>query len=247
MVNKNRPKTNKAEEIFYKLSFNPNFQNDIKTFRNKFNIPENGFRKELDLKDWLAKRDKYLDKLIAKGKITNKDSNPIDMLVYLLSQTTILKKYDLPITSASQDVLENYILSNGGIPLSLRSENLGCEFVVPEEIKLQNTKQSFVEIRIYDKASQSDVFNYVKDNWNFIKTILSLNKEKSKRIRITKNKERDEIIFKLSRKSREKLGLERGNYKDIKISSIMEEKYGIYVTPENIRKIISKQRKLRNL
>jgi hypothetical protein len=249
MVGKKRIKTNKAEEVFYRLSFKPDFRNDLKLFRHKFDIPQNGFKNELDLKDWLAKRDKYLDKLIAKGKITNKDSKPIDMLDYLLSQIFILKKYKIPITSASQDVLENYILSNNKIQLPLRSENLCCEIITPEEIKLENTKQPFIELRIFDRASQSDVCDYVKDNWHFIKTILRLKKKDGQNGRIRKivNKERNEIIFNLYRKTREELGIGRGEYKDIKISSIMKKEYGIEITPENIRKIISRQRKLRGM
>jgi len=250
MIDKNNLKTNKAEEVFYRLSLKPNFQNDIKTFRNKFNIPENGFKNEVVLKNWLSKRDKFLDKLIVKKKITNEDPKPIDTLGYLLSQIAILKKYGIPITSASQDVLENYILSNNKIPLPLRSENLCCEIMTPEETKSQYATQFFVELRIYDKASQSDVFDCIKKNWRFIKTILRVKKESSKqekRIRKMVNKERDEIIFKLSQKSRKELEIKRGDYKDIKISSIMKEKYGIHVTSENIRKIISRQRKLRNL
>lgn len=248
--NKNKLKTNKVEEVFYRLSFKPDFQDDIKVLRNEFNIPENGFRKELDLKEWLAKLDKFLDRLIAKGKITNRDSKPIDMLDYLLSQIAILKKYGIPITSASQDVLENYILSNNKIKLPLRSENLCCEIVTPERIKSQDGTQSFVELRIYNKASQSDVFNCVKKNWKFIKTILKAKKEdnkQDKRIRKMVNKERDEIIFKLSQKSRKELEMKRGEYKDVKIHSIMREKYGISVGFDNIRAIISRQKKLRNL
>lgn len=250
MVGKKRIKTNKAEEVFYRLSLKPNLQNDLRAFRSKFDIPQSGFKKDLDLKDWLAKRDKYLDKLMAKGKITNRDSKPIDMLDYLLSQIAILKKYGIPITSASQDVLENYILSNNKIPLSLRSENLCCEIVTPEGTKSQNTSQSFIELRIYDKASQSDVFDCIKKNWKFIKTILKVKKGSNKqerRIRKMVNKKRDEIIFKLSQKSRKELGVERGNYKDIVIYSIMKEKYGVSISPENVRKIISRQRGLRDL
>lgn len=249
MVAKKRIKTNKAEEVFYRLSFKPDFRNDLKVFRTKFDIPQDGFKKELDLKNWLAKRDKFLDKLIVKGKITNKDSKPVDMLDYLLSQIAILKKHKIPITSTSQDVLENYILSNNKIKLPLRSENLCCEIITPEEIRLENTKQPFIELRIFDKASQSDVCDYVKDNWHFIKTILRLKKKDRQggRIRKVINKERDEIIFKLYQKSREELGMKRGDYKDIRIHSIMKEKYGISISPENVRKVISRQRKLRGM
>lgn len=217
----------KGEEVFYRFSLRPAFNHDLVELRKKYKIPSGGFTDQNYIETWLRKFDKAFDRV-----------------EYYLDTAKFLSKHKLPLTRASSDLLDEHLLSNNKIKFRPSSLDFCCIVEPPGKEETDNFSISpqFVRIRIYPDASISDVVAYVKKNWWSIRKLLG----SRKRIRKTLYKEVYAEIFELSQKSREELGLRRGDYRDVKISQMIKEKYGLNFSPEYIRKIISTQRKLRN-
>ena len=233
----NKQKDKKGKELLYRASLGKEFQENIKKLRKKFSIPLNGYKSKEQVKKW------------------HKENNFDAMLDLWIAQEKIAKKYNLPISSAFLFLLMDYTLSNNKVSFHSYSDIYVCELDNPAEKTTSQTElvwkeseQPFIKILVSDIASIEDVQIFIKDKWKDIQQELGKKRLKpKKRIRESKNKKRDELIFELSKKTREELGLKKKDFKDMKISSIMKEKYKIDVSPDNIRKIIQKQRELRGL
>ncbi len=67
------------------------------------------------------------------------------------------------------------------------------------------------------------------------------NYSKLKRLR-SHNWKKNRLVFSLYSQSRRVLGLKKGELKEIKVSSILREKHGVYLEPENVKVIAHRMR-----
>ena len=257
-----KSKTDKAQELFYRASLRPSFQQDLILLRKIKGIPDEGIKTFDDLRKWDIGYLSDLSALLDTEVIKVKAKKHIDwwkkIVEFKTNASEILIKNGLPNTSGAYKLLESYVLSNnkkveGITPRKTENLFISCD-VDParlENPKLKTHGRAMVKIEIYDTASLQEVQDFIQANWKFIGSIFNsvLGKKKQTRIRRMKNKITDELVFELMNKPRSELGLIRGKayYKDIAVSKILLNKYGIKISPENIRTKFSRQRKLRNL
>jgi len=203
----------KAEEMIYKLSLNRDFRLEIKKIREKYGIPPKGFSNREDIKKWFSR--------LKKGGYSK----------FLYSYDPIIKKYNL---YDFDNLLESYIFhdlipENHFFPT--KEEDFFCSWGF-------DTKyiRPSAQISIYQGASREYVIRYLTRHWKEIKAKLN-----NPKIRSTKddNKVRNNLIFELWGQSREKLGLKRGEYRDVKIAQTLN-KVGYELSPANVRKIASR-------
>ena len=248
---RNKKIPNKAGELFYRASLKEAFRNDVLNIRVMFGIPRDGFKSPEAAKKWFSD---YINNKLSDPPGTN----------YFVEQRNFLIKHKLPL--GASPLFNSYILLNGKQYIYLNFSDEICEVdtnvttgieiespisvrvISPIETKWHASGQAFVKLFISDKATPSDIQRYIKNNWPTIREALKqqLGNKPLVRVRTATHKERDKKILELYNLSRKELGLEKGvlgQYKDIAVASKMAE-LGYKVTPENVRKIISRQKKL---
>lgn len=234
-----KKETDKAEELFYKTALNTKFQQDLRVYRKKFDMPENGFQSKEDVENWL--------KTMEKSKDLKKYP-----LGYVQEQVNILKKYRLPLTLHT--LLEEYIWTNNKFKAYPRTPYFGCDIELPwlpdsKEEMWRKSGQPFVKLLIFGGATQRDVLRYIQKSWGFINKLLNEQAGKPiKRIRKTTEKKRDELIFQLSKMPKQELEKRLGEkafYKEMAIRKLLLRDYGIEVNSDHIKQIVAHQRKLR--
>lgn len=248
---KNKQTPNKAEELFYRASLREAFRADVLKIRTMFGIPGNGFKSAEAAKKWLS------------DYISNKQPDPPGTN-FFVEERNFLIKHRLPLNAST--LFHSHILLNGEQHIYQNLDDGICEIddnvgtiaevespisiriISPTETKWHISGQSFVKLFISASATPTDVQRYIKNNWSMIQEAFKkqLGNKQLVRVRMATHKKRDENILELYSLSRQELGLRKGQYKDIAVASRMAE-LGYKVTPENVRKIISRQKKLRSL
>ncbi|PIR86462.1 hypothetical protein COU13_00805 [Candidatus Kaiserbacteria bacterium CG10_big_fil_rev_8_21_14_0_10_43_70] len=224
-----------VEEMLYRATLKQSFQSDVEEIRRIYGIPECGFKNRSAAEKWWLGEDEKLH-----------SSADFDQGIW-----DLLSKHYLP--QGANGLLESYVLINNFKFLPKLAHNFFiCEY---EEILLTpsamekrwlNSNKKFIRLYISEDTSLPMVKAYLDEHWRSIRKLVFLKTKKQKTIRRSKNSKRDELIWKLYQKTRIELGLTRGEYKDVRVSTILELKYGIKVTPENIRKIVQRMRTLRD-
>jgi hypothetical protein len=141
----------------------------------------------------------------------------------------IIKKHRIAVLYANK--LEDFILNGNLFQIYPSLADVFCSLDTKNDVK----------IIVHDYANKDDVLNFVNKNWDLIREKQS--KHLGKRIKASKHTERDRIIVEVYSRSVEELGLKRGMHRDIRVAQILRENYGIKVTPENIRRIVSQFKK----
>lgn len=221
----------KYKELFYQLSFNREFAKDISDWRIKFGIPKNGFNKNEDQRKWFG-------------------SLPSKKYGEFIKYDWIIQKHKISATNL-QNFLEEYIINGGNIENVWKTNTnaIFCDFDIGKEakklLKINNTPYLNKTIYIFNHCTLKDIQNLIKSQWPKIKKSLEEKVgEKPKKIRLSVNKTRDDRIRQLYKLSRQELNVKKGEYKEIKISNIIEEELGIEISPENVRKIAQKKKLL---
>ena len=172
-------KNSKHKELFYNLSFNKDFCEDIVKYRIKFGIPPQGFDNMTAQKKWFGNMTDYKN---------------------FINYDHILLKYKIP-SQELENYFEQYIM-NGGRPgmewdeWPTHAENVFCQKSLSSKHirQLKKFQVPFVkfELYIFDNASLKDVEKVLRKNWNGIKKSIAKQRgEKSTRIRASVNKNRD--------------------------------------------------------
>jgi hypothetical protein len=215
---------NKWEEIFHRVILRDSFNNDVKKSRKSLGIPIAGFFSEEKRLKWLSK------------------NNILDVWA---SELELLKRYNLPLTCRS--MLSNYLFFNGEVKLHSMQKP-----VIATIDKYTNNKnaykefgQPFVKLYIFDDSNLKGVQKFIKDNWETVKGMFFEQRQidipEVKRMR---NKQRDKEVFQMYQKSREQLGLKKGESKDRVVANLLKVKYP-GLTDDNVRKIVGEQKALR--
>jgi hypothetical protein len=228
------------DEMLQRVVQRISFQTDIKDIRKEYKIPAYGFTSNLDFEKWWTGKVLSFDE---KGELNSKMDN-------------ILIKYNLPLGAAL--LLEMYIATNDFYILpKLPQDFFSCEFeeinnslpvgsFSPIEATWKKSGKKFIRLYIGEDASLPMVKNYLDHHWQLVKQDVFGKLKGEKVIRKTETNKRNQLIWYYYQKSRKELGLKRGEYKDIRISTILERDHGIKVEPENIRKIVQRMKKLRD-
>jgi hypothetical protein len=229
----------KVHKLVRMASLKPAFQQEVKQFRASFNLPPGGQTSETEVLKWFKENDRILNVMAfwkketacgRKGEIGTGD--------YIDEEYRILKKFNLPFTG--REILESLLVSDGKIVFKTSAE---CEIEVPSLEEYRDRGQKFLRLVIYDHLSEGEVKAYLTREWRSIRKTLG---SKSQRVRRTKYQARDSLIYDLWNHSRKALGMTSENhYKDVFIATKLKEEYRLDVSSDNIRRIVSKERKLR--
>lgn len=217
----------KTDEYFYRVTLRDDFQSAVKKCRQTCGIPATGFTTSTAARKW------------------EKSLSEVKRAEFFMCVDNIWLAYRFSYVILPR--VERYVLTNrtntsGLIGIEAFSEIDPRGLIARRHRK---NKRSFVSLLIYDRASLKEVQNYLKTIWPYVKRDLERQAGKQlSRIRTSSHKERDEDIIKLYEKSREELGLKKGEYKQIAVARIISEKYG-RVEPEHVQRIVARRRRMR--
>lgn len=256
-------KTHKVRELFQDIATGLEFRLDVAKIRSNFDIPPEGFPTFEEMDRWYVvvanKRprpkktyDDCLEWLQTKYKIPVVTTG---LIHFFVSMNKILPFTDDEVFDVCEFDRATYSI-DGESPI-LKS--------------WQRNGRPFISLYISDIASKDDVIHYLNREWEAIKSHLqnipsavafrnqdwnffekkdaSINKFvelKKKRIKVSRHRSRDEKVYFLSLMSRELLGAKKGEYKNQAIKRKLEEN-GVNLNTDNIRQIISRQKKLRHM
>jgi hypothetical protein len=168
----------------------------------------------------------------------------------------LIQKYKLP--PSSDYLLERYVISNTFLT-STKTDSFDCEYepafapfgvLDPYddsiEARWNRAGSSYVRLYISEHVNLKDAQAYLKARWSYFKKNVFNKKTGHKSIRRSKNTDRDEIIYTYQEKTRAQLGLNRGEYKDIRIAALLKTEHNINITPENVKKVMHRNKNLRD-
>ena len=211
-----KKETNKIAEKFDIASLEDSFWEEIRKFRKKFDIPENGFYKVKEVHDYLEEKEKLIydseyelrygpPYFIKKDKSRN--SRPKELKRYLDAQEKILSKFRIPFSG--REILMNYIVGNNDIKFYPEGTD-DFSWYLPSEEELENFGKPFVKFVIHDSASLSNFKDYLDREWKYIKEGLEAFGVDFKRIRIREDKDIKDFVIREFRRTRKELGLKPG-------------------------------------
>lgn len=231
MSGENKFKRGVVEEIVNRVTKRIGFQKDMKIIRKTFDIPENGFINHQLAERWW------------KNKLNIDFYKALDGIII---------EHKLPL--GSQNLLESYILINdfNFLP-KLPNDFFNCEFEeqnlyqekTPLEKKWDKSGKKYIRVYINEDCSLPMTKKYLETHWQYIKKYIFLKTKGQKIIRRSRNDKRDELVWYYYQQTREKLGLKRGDYKDIKVAKILDSEHGVKISPENVRIIALRVRRSR--
>jgi hypothetical protein len=106
-------------------------------------------------------------------------------------------------------------------------------------------KKPFVSLLIYDHASLEETQEYLQTAWKSVKKELDKQRgEPARRVRRSTHKERDGEVLELYEKSREELGLKKGEYKEIAVARMLSKKYGV-IDSDHVKRIVARMRQMK--
>ncbi len=228
------------DELLRRVSSTAAFQEKVEAIRRQYGIPIDGFIDKEEAGRWWC----------GDGRSPDQRFNFDDEI-----EATIIE-YGLPLGSAF--LLEAYVMANDRFSfVPLTPDFYNCEFeelqpdgfsdrATPLEGKWKKANRAFVRLYIPDNASLASVESYLEQHWRYIREHVFSRGQGQKTVRRTRTKVRNDLIEHYYNKSRKELELKRGEFKDIRVSSILRLKHGISVTPENIRAVMHRRRKPRD-
>ncbi len=226
----------KAEECWWKIMTREKISNLTKEYRKKLEIPENGFGDKSTMISFLK-------------------NIPKDKYKYVGEYISECKK-DMEIIEKFRFYMIEYLIT--GKRYGVISANLtGCELSL-ENLKKEGT----IDIKIGFNSSLEDIKEFIERKYSFIKAMQREYKKENKlppkkRIRISPNKERDNVIYHLSKKfssnelkellKEKNPEIENMNYlyKEDMIKRIIKNIFNINVNGETIKMVIARQKKMR--
>lgn len=249
-VNQGKQKLLNYLDSFIELDY---FQNEIKTLREKFNIPKNGFNLSEELKKEITRNVMIEAPFHIPVELENKKlelMKPINLAIREVSSKFPINDY------AIISLFKIYLFYNiklyecldglGEINLC-RTEDVKEEleeysFLAPSDEVVRIFKRKFndypVVIKLHPSISQRDLLAYIKDYWHLIRYYLSQYKDKKSKLGKIKRK-------KSSIKERNKFIYENRNLPRKKIMQLVADKFKEILDYGHIGKIISLEKKRR--
>lgn len=239
----------KVRELVSRARTRRSFDVDLAEIRAKHGIQVDGYRSEADTTGWLVARGAREAEFVLE-----KDPKVLHPVISFDDDlTAFLHKYDLP--SSARFLVRNLILNNGTIEMGSNAlcavDNMHAshDHWLSEEAQWRERGERYARILVDERASKADVLEFVRKNWGSIRReILGGTPKKQRRIRSMKNRDRDALILRYWEQSAAELDIkphDRG--KDIVVARLLRNHGYPEVTPEIVRKVVSVQKKLRDL
>jgi len=235
---KKETKLNRGEALLRKIVHSNDFQREIRTIRRKYSIHMEGFDKKKDVLNWYSKV--FIPKKIGASEGRRNS--------FLKSVDSFLSDQNLPIMDWWCKKAIEQILANGKIDF------LPPLYNTDPFVKLINTKVSkhgsYVDIRVYERATQQDVRDFVSKHWKFSKPSYRIGT--LKQIRKERSADANDRILELKEYPKETLedmakdeNLEdaSGVPREILISRIIQKELGITIDSNSIGGIIRRRKK----
>lgn len=224
----------KYQELWERLSSHQDFEPLVKKLRIRFGVDprnQNTFERVVS-KNYPAWEDAVYDILFA---LIPKYMTPEGNFLY-----TALESYAF----GGPEQVKTYFDEGIGYSLGIKIFNKSSE--IPTGYK------DGVFIFLPPYVSKTNLIEAVGMKWKEIEKILDKKNrnnhsyKKLKNLRVHSNWERDRLVYDIYNQSRQNLGLKKGELKNFGVSRILREDYDIHnVSPENVKTIVSRQKKLR--
>jgi hypothetical protein len=241
-MKKGRQKGNKSHELFWAAWYSEPFQNDLLRIRKRFDIPPEGFTG--DSPDLSSEEKRWLHNL-----------TPEDKRCFAAAIIQMAKKHQLPTTMLRIIELRlldpsHPFLDHVGFTPMCGLEQDDPVLIAGSRTDDQVWRQSglpFVTMYISDYANLAEAQKFLKDAWPRVQKLLRQKRgdQPKRRIRMTKTQKLRQFLIeehaKLKCHGRTKGGL------DMLLSRSATAKFGKPITPENIRALLSRERKRRGM
>jgi hypothetical protein len=225
---------NKGKILLERASKHKEFWEDLKTLRSDFDIPKNGFSNRKSAQKWL----------------TDFEKKPKPKPNLNAARALLFGSYKIPVPL--QDLFLDYLLTGNKFPLlNLPSPLISVvdPYASNEELLWKSAGQNYVKLLV-SETGIADVKTFWAKHQTQVKSILKKRNPDLHRVRKSTKGERDDYIFELSELPLKELRSLSGDSADlatpreILIARLTSQKYG-KISPENVRRIIASQRKLR--
>lgn len=243
----------KAESLWQKLSLDPKFRKMVHGIRERTSIPIDGFFKEEDYYKWR-------NKFFGWGSWENESEDGVSSTYYRMLKR--IESYATKLTGLKieyhwnennfRQLIEEYIHYGKVNSESLARVNAtGCELILYDNGKkkyIHNFINEGVYVKIGSTSRPSDINIFLEQNKKEIRVAQEMFARWEKvnitntKYKISKYTERNKEIIQLNKLDigeLNKMSDSFSTYKDINISLIMN-KNGNKVTPENVRKIVQR-------
>lgn len=220
---------NKAITIFRKKVLKPKFQSEVLRLRLKYKVPIDGFSSIEKVDEWDKKRNDELVDYLSGIKNKKRVFDDYDDDLSNLLKTSGLSPTLFPL-------LTDYLASNNTNYGTLNYYTCGMDlshgpFQHVTENKWREHNKRFVKLLISEDAEPSDVKKYIDDHWKLITIRLGKSGKKNTRIKLSREWDRDVLIYSLSRR----------NIKDLRDELYLFNREKIITTKEIIiGKLLSK-------
>ncbi|MEI6316299.1 MAG: hypothetical protein WCO65_01055 [bacterium] len=239
----------RLEDQLYKITFSDVFWEDVANIRRKFKMPIFGFEKEILKTHWIKgldanmTEDLFLEQinLAKKYGVSLLDRDFLfDYLYFGDPETRKMKKHE---DGAIKRKTKNTIAV-----LDTDAYKYGSKFQCLDDLYVA-VKQPFVKLFIFPEATNyKDVQEFIKENWERIQdSLMEQTQKKPEKMNPLQNKERDEKIYALSRKSRKELDPTCVDQtKEMIIQKILSNEDKIKVSTATIKRVVTEYNKLKN-
>jgi hypothetical protein len=181
----------------------PSFQKEIKRLREKYDVPPDGFETKEEVDDWDKKRNDELMDFLFEKKSKKRIFDDYDENIF-----KCLDEHKM--TPAMFPLLTNYIASNK--VENIDSGSYACAIDIDQgpfqrinENHWKKHGKRFVKLLISEDAESSDAKRYVDEHWDSIRAHMGVLQKKNATLKESPEWNRDQIIFKLSRKKKKEL------------------------------------------
>ncbi len=219
-----------STEAVYRAISNRKFIEDVRSVRKDAGLPLNGYKKPRGII-----KDTEL-RLALGGHIEQ-----------------LLRKYSL--SPALESAIEEFVISNV-FEGDTKPNYFACEYdyFIPPHLfidkndfsrlaKWKRAGKPFICVYIPEDVSLKNANAFLKTHWTLFSKFVFKKKAGQKSIRRSRHNKRDALILSYATRNRKQLGLKRGEYKDIRIASIMRHDHGYTgVTPEVVRSVINRRK-----
>lgn len=230
----------KYKELFYRFSSHSKFEKMVNAVRERFEVgvddTDETLRKKFKQKKFNGWEDAIYDIVFA---IIPAYMEPEGDFIYSVTESYVL---------GGQKAVDDLLSKDVGFTYGVRVyPNLSAEHLS----RFGERYKKGVFVYISPHVSKSSLISVINKKWANIKNELlkknqnNNNLKKLLGLRSHTKKERDNLVFELYSKSRKDLGLKKGDFKEIKVASLLRERFGIEIQPENVKIISLRKRKLR--
>jgi hypothetical protein len=231
-------KNNKATSVWQKLSANMDFKKMVKAHREKFSVPENGFKSGDDYKKWRGE--------LLKNKDTFNES--------ILSEIKVVS-YDCGLdTSGLYQAIKEFLYFEKVMDITLNSANTtGCAIYFIDrdnidEIKGRIIRTDDIIIKIGKNSRPTDINLFLKQQKNSIELFQKKIREENLEAKQTKFKQiklsgRDHLVcylYNLDIKELQKIAGAPKASRDILVSRVIKRQ-GLKIEPENVRQVVRRK------